>query len=61
MVSNDRSIHFAIPSKSEIEEVELLWPSGKRDIYRAQPFVNSMWLCVEGQGIYKIQDYQSGK
>jgi hypothetical protein len=47
--SNDPRLHFGLGSATNIDSVEILWPSGKKESYRNLP-VDHIYTFVEGHG-----------
>jgi hypothetical protein len=47
--SSDLRLHFGIPSASQVERIEVLWPSGLDEVFKT-PGVNRFITLVEGTG-----------
>jgi hypothetical protein len=46
---NDLRLHFGMGAHATVDRVEILWPSGKRDILSNLP-ADSIYTVVEGEG-----------
>ncbi|HET6423883.1 MAG TPA: CRTAC1 family protein, partial [Planctomycetaceae bacterium] len=46
--SNERALHFGLGQAARIEHVDVEWPSGERDSYKA-PEINSATNLIEGR------------
>jgi hypothetical protein len=49
---NDLRIHFGLDAATKADEVELLWPSGTKDVLRDLP-ANHLYVLEEGGRILK--------
>jgi hypothetical protein len=48
--SSDRRVYFGLGAASKIDQVVVLWPSGKRDILKNLP-ANNFYTITEGRGV----------
>jgi hypothetical protein len=60
---NDLRLHFGLGQQTTMSAVEVLWPSGKKDLYRDLP-ADFIYTILEDQGIKEktpLSDQASGK
>jgi hypothetical protein len=50
--SNDPRLHFGLAAESKMDQVEIQWPSGAKEILKDVP-ADFIYTVVEGQGIQK--------
>jgi hypothetical protein len=48
--SNDPRLHFGLAAESKIDQVEIQWPSGAKEILKDVP-ADFIYTVIEGQGI----------
>jgi hypothetical protein len=47
---SDFRLHFGLGAASAVEAIEIVWPSGTKEIHRDQA-ANHLYTCREGEGI----------
>ena len=50
--SSDLRVHFGLGSATKVDNIEIRWPSGKKEAVVA-PSVDRIWTVVEGKGIFE--------
>lgn len=58
--SSDRRVYFGLGKSSKVDEVTVLWPSGKRETFKNLD-ANVFYTLTEGQGISSKRKPQTGK
>lgn len=52
--SNERKLFFGVGSADQIDQVEIVWPGGARDVHSNLP-ANSEWVAVESSVLLPVQ------
>ena len=47
MATNEQILHFGVAGANEIESLEVLWPTGEKQVFKSVP-VNERYLIIEG-------------
>jgi hypothetical protein len=55
--SSDRRVHFGLGAATEIEKLELRWPSGTTDVIRKPP-ADCILVIEEGKGLVRSRPFQ---
>ena len=50
--SSDQRLHFGLGAAEKIERIEILWPSGGKEVIEV-PAVDKIYVIEEGKGIVK--------
>jgi len=50
MSQNDLRLHFGLGQKTVMNTVEVLWPTGKKEVFKDLP-ADLIYTIVEGEGI----------